>query len=68
MDCEVDDGDEVLVVGDVDYWSDGGMLSLHPTHARVLGEGQRLLEEGPRLVDELRAELEAGDGSVEERN
>lgn len=52
LDCEVEDGDEILAVGDVDYWTDGGKLSLHPTHVRVLGAGDRLAE-----VEALRRDL-----------
>jgi len=52
IDCDVEDGDEVFVRGDVGYYGDWGKLSLYPTDVRVLGDGDRLAR-----VEALRRDL-----------
>lgn len=54
MDLELDDGLEVIVEGDLDFWTEGGTLDLKPWEITVAGEGDRAA-----ALQRLRAELEA---------
>ncbi|PSQ45316.1 exodeoxyribonuclease VII large subunit [Halobacteriales archaeon SW_7_68_16] len=51
-DVDLEDGIEIVAEGDIDYYVDGGRLSLKPWTLHVVGEGDRA-----RAVERLRAEL-----------
>lgn len=53
MDVEIDDGLEVLVSGSVDFWPDGGTLSVKPWLVHPIGDGAQ-----HAALERLRAELE----------
>lgn len=42
MDVDVEAGAEVVAHGPVDYWTEGGEVSLKPRELRVVGDGDRL--------------------------
>lgn len=42
MDVDVEEGAEVVAHGPVDYWEEGGEVSLKPRELRVVGDGDRL--------------------------
>lgn len=52
MDVDLEDGAEVVVRGPVDYWEEGGEISLKPREVRVVGEGDRLAR-----IERLRRDL-----------
>ena len=54
MEADVETGTEVVVRGGLDYWVEGGRLSLKPWSVTPVGEGDRA-----RRIARLRSELEA---------
>lgn len=53
MDVDLDDGLEVLLQGSVDYWQEGGTLSVKPWRIHPIGDGEQYA-----ALERLRAELE----------
>lgn len=53
MDADIEAGTAVVVTGRVDYWVEGGRLTLKPWSVTVVGEGSRA-----RRIARLRAELD----------
>lgn len=53
MDIEIEDGVEVVLEGDVDFWVEGGRLDLKPWSITVVGDGDHAAS-----VERLRAELD----------
>ena len=41
MDADFEDGTEVVLKGDIDYWTEGGKIDLKPWEIRVVGEGEQ---------------------------
>jgi exodeoxyribonuclease VII large subunit len=54
MDAELEDGTEVILEGDIDYWTEGGKIDLKPWEVIVVGDGDQAA-----AVERLRSELEA---------
>jgi exodeoxyribonuclease VII large subunit len=54
MDADLEDGTEVILEGDIDYWTEGGKIDLKPWEVIVVGDGDRAA-----AVVRLRGELEA---------
>lgn len=40
-DIDLEDGFEVIVHGDIDYWVEGGKLDIKPWRVTVVGEGEQ---------------------------
>lgn len=53
MDVDLEDGLEVLLEGNVDFWQEGGTLSVKPWHIHPIGDGAQYA-----ALERLRAELE----------
>ena len=53
MDVELEDGTEVILEGDIDYWTEGGKIDLKPWEVIVVGDGDQAA-----AVERLRSELE----------
>ena len=53
MDADLEDGTEVIVEGDIDYWVEGGKIDLKPWEVIVVGDGDQAA-----AVERLRSELE----------
>ncbi|WP_396614030.1 exodeoxyribonuclease VII large subunit (plasmid) [Haloferax sp. S1W] len=53
MDIELEDGLEVIVHGDIDYWVEGGKLDIKPWRITVVGEGEQAA-----ALERLTSELE----------
>jgi len=53
MDAELEDGTEVILEGDIDYWTEGGKIDLKPWEVIVVGDGDQAA-----AVERLRSELE----------
>jgi exodeoxyribonuclease VII large subunit len=53
MDAGLEDGSEVILEGDIDYWVEGGKLDLKPWEVIVVGDGDKTA-----AVERLRSELE----------
>ena len=53
MDAELEDGTEVILEGDIDYWVEGGKIDLKPWEVIVVGDGDQAA-----AVERLRSELE----------
>ena len=53
MDVDLEDGTEVILEGDIDYWVEGGKIDLKPWEIIVVGDGDQAA-----AVDRLRSELE----------
>jgi len=52
MDADLDDGTEVILEGDIDYWTTGGKINLKPWEVTVVGDGDQAA-----TVERLRSEL-----------
>ncbi|WP_049986285.1 exodeoxyribonuclease VII large subunit [Halobellus rufus] len=53
MDADLEDGAEVILEGDIDYWVEGGKIDLKPWEVIVVGDGDQAA-----AVERLRSELE----------
>jgi len=53
MDADLEDGTEVILEGDIDYWTEGGKIDLKPWEVIVVGDGDQAV-----AVERLRSELE----------
>jgi exodeoxyribonuclease VII large subunit len=53
MDIDLENGTEVIVEGDIDYWVEGGKIDLKPWEVSVVGDGDQAA-----AVERLRGELE----------
>lgn len=53
MDVDLEDGTEVILEGDIDYWVKGGKIDLKPWEVIVVGDGDQAA-----AVERLRSELE----------
>lgn len=53
MNVDLEDGHEVLLEGSVDFWQEGGTLSVKPWRIHPLGDGEQFA-----ALERLRAELE----------
>ncbi|WP_435066320.1 exodeoxyribonuclease VII large subunit [Halobaculum sp. EA56] len=53
MDADLEDGAEVILEGDIDYWIEGGKIDLKPWEVIVVGDGDQAA-----AVERLRSELE----------
>ncbi|WP_247010772.1 exodeoxyribonuclease VII large subunit [Halorientalis litorea] len=53
MDADLEDGTEVILEGDIDYWVEGGKIDLKPWEVIVVGYGDQAA-----AVERLRSELE----------
>ena len=53
MDADLEDGTEVILEGDIDYWTEGGKIDLKPWEVIVVGDGDQAA-----AVERLRSELE----------
>ncbi|WP_225935433.1 exodeoxyribonuclease VII large subunit [Halobaculum magnesiiphilum] len=53
MDADLEDGTEVILEGDIDYWVEGGKIDLKPWGVIVVGDGDQAA-----AVERLRSELE----------
>jgi exodeoxyribonuclease VII large subunit len=53
MDAKLEDGTEVILEGDIDYWTEGGKIDLKPWEVIVVGDGDQAA-----AVERLRSELE----------
>ena len=53
MDADLEDGTEVILEGDIDYWAEGGKIDLKPWEVIVVGDGDQAA-----AVERLRSELE----------
>ena len=53
MDVDIEDGKEVILEGSVDYWTEGGKISLKPWQVSEVGEGKQAA-----ALDRLEQELE----------
>jgi len=63
MDVDLEDGTEVILEGDIDYWVEGGKIDLKPWEVIVVGDGDQAA-----AVERLRSELESVAGSTTSRN
>jgi len=52
MDADLEDGTEVILEGDIDYWVEGGKIDLKPWEVIVVGDGDQAA-----AVERLRSEL-----------
>jgi len=52
MDVDIEDGQEVILEGSVDYWIEGGKISLKPWQVSAVGEGEQAA-----ALDRLEQEL-----------
>ncbi|PSP82391.1 exodeoxyribonuclease VII large subunit [Halobacteriales archaeon QS_1_68_17] len=52
MDVDIEDGQEVILEGSVDYWTEGGKISLKPWQVSEVGEGEQAA-----ALDRLEQEL-----------
>jgi len=52
MDADIEDGTEVILEGDIDYWVQGGKIDLKPWEVIVVGNGDQAA-----AVERLRSEL-----------
>jgi len=52
MDTDLEDGTEVILEGDIDYWTEGGKIDLKPWEVIVVGNGDQAA-----AVERLRSEL-----------
>ena len=53
MDVDLEDGTEIILKGDIDYWVEGGKIDLKPWEVIVVGDGDQAA-----AVERLRSELE----------
>lgn len=53
MDVDLEDGTEIILEGDIDYWVEGGKIDLKPWEIIVVGDGDQAA-----AVERLQAELE----------
>ncbi|WP_423998338.1 exodeoxyribonuclease VII large subunit [Halorubrum trapanicum] len=53
MDADLEDGTEVILEGDIDYWTEGGKIDLKPWEVIVVGDGEQAA-----AVERLRSELD----------
>ncbi|WP_435065729.1 exodeoxyribonuclease VII large subunit [Halobaculum sp. EA56] len=53
MDVDLEDGTEVILEGDIDYWVEGGKIDLKPWEVIVVGDGDQAA-----AVERLRSELD----------
>jgi exodeoxyribonuclease VII large subunit len=53
MDADLENGTEVILEGDIDYWVEGGKVDLKPWTITVVGDGEQAT-----AVERLRSELE----------
>ncbi|GAA0729220.1 exodeoxyribonuclease VII large subunit [Halorubrum trapanicum] len=53
MNVGLEDGTEVILEGDIDYWTEGGKIDLKPWEVIVVGDGDQAA-----AVERLRSELE----------
>jgi exodeoxyribonuclease VII large subunit len=53
MDVDLEDGTEVILEGDIDYWVEGGKIDLKPWEVIIVGDGDQAA-----AVERLRSELE----------
>jgi len=53
MDADLEDGTEVILEGDINYWVEGGKIDLKPWEVIVVGDGDQAA-----AVERLRSELE----------
>jgi exodeoxyribonuclease VII large subunit len=53
MDAALEDGTEVILEGDIDYWVEGGKIDLKPWEVTVVGDGDQAA-----AVERLRSELD----------
>ena len=53
IDADIEDGTEVVLEGNVDYWTEGGKISLKPWDVAAVGEGDQAA-----AVERLEQELE----------
>ncbi|MFC7325883.1 exodeoxyribonuclease VII large subunit [Halorubrum rutilum] len=53
MDADLEDGTEVILEGDIDYWTEGGKIDLKPWEVTVVGDGDQAA-----AVERLRSELD----------
>jgi exodeoxyribonuclease VII large subunit len=53
IDADLEDGTEVILEGDIDYWVEGGKIDLKPWEVIVVGDGDQAA-----AVERLRSELE----------
>jgi exodeoxyribonuclease VII large subunit len=53
MDAELEDGTEVILQGDTDYWTEGEKIDLKPWKVIVVGDGDQAA-----AVERLRSELD----------
>ena len=53
MNADLEDGTEVILKGDIDYWVEGGKIDLKPWEVIVVGDGDQAA-----AVERLRSELE----------
>ena len=53
MDVNLEDGTEVILEGDIDYWVEGGKIDLKPWEVIIVGDGDQAA-----AVERLRSELE----------
>jgi len=53
MEADLEDGTEVILEGDIDYWVEGGKIDLKPWEVIVVGDGDQAA-----AVERLRSELE----------
>lgn len=53
MDIDLEDGLEIIVHGDIDYWVEGGKLDIKPWRVTVVGEGEQAA-----ALERLTSELE----------
>ena len=54
MDIDLEDDQEVVLEGGIDYWVEGGRVSLKPWQVTVVGDGDQAA-----VLERLRAELDA---------
>ncbi|WP_262181069.1 exodeoxyribonuclease VII large subunit [Haloarcula laminariae] len=52
MDADLEDGTEVILEGDIDYWTEGGKIDLKPWEVIVVGDGDQAA-----AVERLQSEL-----------
>jgi len=63
MDADLEDGTEVILEGDIDYWVEGGKIDLKPWEVIVVGDGEQAA-----AVEQLRNELEERGWFDDEQN
>jgi len=62
MDVDIQDGQEMVLEGSVDYWTEGGKISLKPWQVSEVGEGEQAA-----ALDRLEQELEGRGWFEDER-